>query len=150
MAWGNGKPAQAEAVKAFVVYGADEKFDLEASCAKFRAAAIKHVAGQEALDSLIGECMATVFDYHKGANLNTKFIQSQTIGLMAKKVPAMGDPSVYGNLCKRIEEHIHENCNREATEAKGDKPATEAITGKTYAAKLGKHGGFYRVADQSK
>lgn len=145
MAW-DKTPAQKEAVKAFLVT-VDGKFDLEASVEKYRAVARQHIAGQTAEQDLIGACMTELFDLRKGTTLNIDFIKSQTVQLMTKRHPELGEPSLFAMLSGRVEEYLHANCDQPAVEPKGDKPGKDAVTDRTYAKKLGKGGGFFRKAD---
>lgn len=145
MTW-DKTPAQKEAVKAFLVTN-NGKVDLEASTEKFRAVCRQHLAAQTAEQDLIAVCMTELFDFRKGVTLNLDYIKSHTVQIMAKKHPELAEPSLYPMLSARVEEYLHENCNREATEAKGKRPAKEAVTGKPYALKMGAGGGFYRVSD---
>lgn len=137
-----------DSVKAFLVT-TDGKVNLDASVERFREFALKHLAGQEAEDSLIEACMSNLFDTYKGASLNLEFVKSQTVQAMAKQVPALANPSLFTQLAGRVEDVLHANTNQPAVEAKGDKPAVEAITGRTYGMKKGKGGGFFRNADQA-
>lgn len=145
MAW-DKTPAQKEAVKAFLV-SADGKYDLEASVEKYRAVARQFIAGQTAEQDLIASCMTELFDLRKGTTLNIDFIKSQTVQLMSKRHPELGEPTLFAMLSGRVEDYLHANCDQPAVEAKGDKPAKEAVTDRTYAKKLGKGGGFYRKSD---
>lgn len=145
MAW-DKTPAQKEAVKAFLVTE-DGKFNLEASVEKFRAAAQLHIAKQTAEQDLIALCMAEVFDAAKGGTRNIDYIKSQTVALMAKRHAELSDPSLFSMLSGRVEEYLHDNCDQPAVEAKGNRPAREAVTGRTYAKKAGPGGGFYRKSD---
>jgi len=147
MAWDN-TPAQKEAVKAFLVQ-TDGKYDLEASVEKFTAVAKLHIAKQTAEQDLIALCMAEVFDARPGVTLNIDYIKSQTVARMSKRHPELGEPTLFSMLSGRVEDYLHENCDQPAVEAKGDKPAREAITDRTYAKKMGKGGGFYRKSDQT-
>jgi hypothetical protein len=147
MAW-DKTPSMKDAVRAFFVTE-DGKVNLEASVERFRSSALKHIAGQEAQDGLIVQCMTSLFDQYKGANLNLDYIKSQTVERMGKAVPELKEPSLFSILSARVETLLHDNCNQPAVEAKGDKPAVEAITGRTYDMRKGKGGGFYRVSDQA-
>jgi len=147
MAW-EKTVSMKDAVKAFFVTE-DGKVNLEASVDRFRSSALKFIAGQEAQDSLIMQCMTGLFDQYKGANLNLDYIKSQTVERMGKAVPDLKDPGLFSILSTRVEAILHENCDQPAVEAKGDKPAVEAITGRVYAMRKGKGGGFYRNADQT-
>lgn len=140
--------SQKEAVKSFFVL-TDGKVDLAASVEKYRAAALRYVAGQEAEDTLISECMSSLFELYKGATLNLDFVKSQTVLRMTKVHPELNEPALFTQLSKRVEDYLHANTNQPAVEAKGDKPAQDEITGRIYSMRKGKNGGFYRVADQS-
>ena len=131
MAW-DKSVSQKDAVKAFLVQ-IDEKFDLKASVAKYEAAALKYIAGQEAESDLIGECLSALFEQHKGATLHLDYIKSHTVQLMSARKPELKEPSLHNMLSGRVEAALHE--------ATGE--------GKTYAKRLGKGGGFRRIADQS-
>ena len=146
MAW-DKTPAQKEAVKAFLVT-TDGKLDLEASTRKYEAVCRQYIAGQTAEQDLIASCMTELFDNARGGTRNIDYIKSQTVALMAKREPSLGEPELFSMLSTRVEEYLHENCDQPAVEAKGDKPAREAITDRTYAKKMGKGGGFYCKADQ--
>jgi hypothetical protein len=147
MAW-DKTPAQKEAVKAFLVT-INGKVDLEQSVEKYRAVCLQHIAGQTAELDLIASCMSSLFDQHKGAFLNLDFIKSQTVQRMTKQHPELNDPNLFAMLSGRVEDYLHANCNTPAVEAKGNKPAKEEVTGKTYSVKKGIGGGFCRVADQT-
>lgn len=147
MAWDN-TPAQKEAVKAFLVQ-TDGKFDLEASVEKFTSVAKLHIAKQTAEQDLIALCMAEVFDAKRGVNLNIDYIKSQTVQRMGARHAELKEPELFSMLSKRVEDYLHDNCDQPAVEAKGDKPAREAITDRVYAKKMGKGGGFYRKSDQA-
>lgn len=147
MAW-DKTPAQKEAVKAFLVT-TDGKVDLEASVEKYRTVCRQYVAGQTAEQDLIASCMTQLFDLRRGASLNLDYIKSQTVQLMSKQHPDLADPTLFAMLSKRVEDYLHDNTNQAAVEAKGNKPAKEAIEGRTYGVKRGLGGGFYRLADQS-
>lgn len=146
MAWEN-KVSQKEAVKAFLVQVTEGKFDLKASVAKYEQAAIRHIASQEAENGLIEKCMTDLFSFYKGAVLNLDFIKSQTVERMKKEKPELNEPTLFNMLTSRVEEYLHDNCNQDAVEAKGKREAKEAVTGKTYAKRMGKGGGFYKVSD---
>jgi hypothetical protein len=146
MAW-DKTPSQKDAVKAFLVTQ-DGKADLELSVEKYRAVCRQYIAGQTAEQDLIGQCMTELFDFRKGAFLNLDYIKSQTVQRMAQKHPDLGEPTLFAMLSGRVEDYLHENCNQPAVEAKGNKPAKEAVTGKTYQVRKGLGGGFCRVADQ--
>ena len=147
MAW-DKTPSQKEAVKAFLVT-TDGTTDLEASVEKYRQVCRQYIAGQTAEQDLIAACMTELFDQRRGAYLNLDYIKSQTVQLMGNKHPDLKEPTLFAMLSTRVETYLHENCNQPAVEAKGNKPAKEAITGKTYAVKKGIGGGFCRVSDQS-
>ncbi len=147
MAW-DKQVSQKDAVKSFFVI-TDGKVDLAASVEKYRAAALRYVAGQEAEDTLISECMTGLFDLYKGATLNLDFVKSQTVLRMTKVHPELNEPALFSQLSKRVEDYLHANTNQPAVEAKGDKPAQPEITGRIYAMRKGKNGGFYRIADQA-
>lgn len=146
MAWDN-TPAQKEAVKAFLVT-VDGKVDLEQSTEKYRAVCRNYIAKQTAEQDLVAACMTELFDFRKGVTLNIDYIKSQTVALMAKRHPELSDPTLFSMLGGRVEDYLRENCDQPATEAKGKKPAQEAITDRTYAMKRGPGGGFYRKSDQ--
>ena len=146
MAW-DKTPAQKEAVKAFLVTE-DGKINLDASVEKFRTVCLQYHAGQTAEKELVSQCMTALFDQYKGAHLNLDFIKSQTVQRITKIHPELNQPALFATLSARVVEHLHNNCNTEAVEAKGDKPAKEAVTGKTYAMRKGAGGGFCRVSDQ--
>lgn len=148
MSW-DKNPSMKDSVKAFLVVD-NGKVNLEASCNRFREVALRHLAGQEAEDTLISSCMESLFDQYKGANLNLEFIKSQTVQRMAKQVPELGDPGLFSSLSARVEDILHANTNQPAVEAKGDKPAVAAVEGRPYGMRKGKGGGFYRIADQVK
>ena len=147
MAW-DKTPSMKDAVKAFFVTE-DGKVNLDASVERFRSTALKFIAGQEAQDTLITECMSGLFDQYKGASLNLDYIKSQTVERMGKAVPELKDPSLFSILSARVEDLLHANCNQPAVDAKGDKPAVEAVTGRTYDMRKGKGGGFFRISDQA-
>lgn len=147
MAW-DKTPSQKDSVKAFLVT-VDGKVDLEASTEKYRSVCRQYIAGQTAEQDLIASCMTELFDFRKGATLNLDYIKSQTVALMAKRHPELGEPTLFAMLSGRVEDYLHENTNQPAVEAKGNKPAKEAITGRTYSVKRGLGGGFYREADAS-
>lgn len=147
MAW-EKKVSQGEAVKAFLVT-VEGRVDLEASVSKFRGSALKHLAGQEAQDGLIKDCIASLFDEFKGANLNLSYIKSQTVERMGKKVAEMKDPALFSVLSARVEEVLHENTNRDAAEATEKRAAVEEISGRIYSVRKGPNGGFYRLSDQA-
>ncbi len=148
MAW-DKTPAQKEAVKAFLVT-TDGKYDLEASCEKYRSVCRQFIAGQTAEQDLIASCMTELFDTNRGVTLNIDYIRSHTVQLMAKRHPELGEPTLFAMLSGRVEDYLHANCDQPAVEAKGDKPAKEAVTDRTYAKKLGKGGGFFRKSDAPK
>lgn len=145
MAW-DKTPAQKEAVKAFLVT-VDGKVDLEASTEKYRQVCRQYVAGQTAEQDLIASCMTELFDLRRGVSLNLDYIKSQTVQLMGAKHPDLKDPTLFAMLSKRVEDYLHENCDQPAVEAKGNKPAREAITDRTYGVKRGTGGGFFRKSD---
>jgi hypothetical protein len=145
MAW-DKTPAQKDAVKAFLVT-VDGKVDLEASVEKYRAVCRQYLAGQTAEQDLIALCMAELFDQARGGTRNIDYIKSQTVQLMAKRHPELADPTLFAMLSGRVEDYLHANCDQPAVAAKGNKPAREAITGRTYAKKMGQGGGFYRKSD---
>lgn len=147
MAWDN-KVSQKDAVKAFLVETTEGKYDLKASAAKYEAAALRFIASQEAENGLIEGCMSELFDFYKGACLNLDYIKSQTVERMKKAKPELSEPTLFNMLTSRVEEYLHENCNQEAVAATEKRAAKEAVTGKAYAKKMGKNGGFYRVCDQ--
>lgn len=147
MAW-EKSVSQKDAVKAFLVV-TDGKVDVAASTEKYRAAALRHMAGQEAEDNLITECLTELFDRLRGAHLNLDYIKSQTVQSMIKRVPDLNDPNLFTQLSGRVEEVLHANTNQPAVEAKGDKPAREAITGRIYNMRKGKGGGFVRISDEA-
>ena len=148
MAW-DKKITMAEAVKSFLVTGGDGKVDMAASTEKFRVTALQHLAKQESDEALIMECMTSIFDQFRGANLNLDFIKSETVNRMAKRVPELADPSLFTILQGKVEDVLHENTNQPATEATEKKPAYPAIEGRIYSMRKGKGGGFFRVADQA-
>ncbi len=151
MAW-DKTPAQKEAVKAFLVT-VDGKVDLEASTEKYRQVCRQYVASQTAEQDLVASCMTELFDQRRGTSLNLDYIKSQTVQLMAKKHPELGDPTLFAMLSKRVEDYLHENCDQPEVEAKpaeGKKKAVEyraAITDRTYAVRRGTGGGFHRKSD---
>jgi hypothetical protein len=148
MAW-DKTPSQKEAVKAFLVT-VDGKGDLEASVEKYRQVCRGYLASQTAEQDLVAQCMSELFDFRKGATLNLDYIKSQTVQLMTKKHPELGEPTLFAMLSGRVEEYLHSHCNYPATEAKGKRAAKEAITGQVYSVKHGLGGGFYRESDASK
>lgn len=133
MAW-DKTPAQREAVKSFFVMDGD-KVDLDASVAKYRQAALRYMAGQEAEDQLITKCLNQLFDQYKGAHLNLDYVKSHTVALMVKAEPTLNEPGLYALLSKRVEDQLHE-----LTGESDDKP---------FAMKRGKGGGFCRKVDQA-
>ena len=139
--------AMGEAVKSFLV-SVDGKVDLEASTAKYRSSCLQYIAKQESDTALVSECMTSLFDQFRGANLNLNFIKSQTVTLMGKKVPELKDPGLFSILSSKVEDYLHENCNQPAVAAKDDKPAVEAITDRTYDMRKGAGGGFFRCSDR--
>ncbi len=147
MAW-DKTPAQKEAVKAFLVQN-DGSYDLEASVEKYRAVARQFIASQTAEQDLIAACMTELFDFRRGATLNLDYIKSQTVQLMSKKHPELGEPTLFAMLSGRVEDYLHDNCDQPAKAAKGDKPEVAAITDRTYAMRKGQGGGFYRKSDAS-
>lgn len=147
MGW-EKKATQAEAVKAFLV-SVNGKVDLEASVEKFRSVALKTLANQETEDSLIVTCMNGLFDQFPGASLNLDYIKSHTVQAMAKQVPELKDPTVFGQVSKRVEEVLHALTDQPEVPAEGDRPAQPAITNRAFAMKRGKGGGFYRKSDQA-
>jgi hypothetical protein len=147
MAW-DKTPAQKEAVKAFLVT-TDGKGDLEASVEKYRQVCRQYLAGQTAEQDLVAACMTQLFDLRRGTSLNLDYIKSQTVQLMSKQHPELNDPTLFAMLSKRVEDYLHENCDQAAVEAKGNKPAREAITDRTYGVKRGTGGGFFRKSDAS-
>jgi hypothetical protein len=147
MAW-DKTPAQKEAVKAFLVT-TDGKGDLEASVEKYRQVCRQYLAGQTAEQDLIASCMTSLFDLRRGVTLNLDYIKSQTVQIMTKQHPELGDPTLFAMLSGRVEDYLHENCNQPAQEAKGKREAREAVTGKTYDVKRGLGGGFFRISDQA-
>ncbi len=146
MAW-EKQASQKEAVKAFLVMNND-KVDVDASTAKYRAAALKLMIGQEAENVVISQCITELYDQYKGANLNLEFIKSKVVEKMIKLTPELNDPRVFSSLSGRVEDVLHENTNQQAVEAKDDKPAKAAIDGRLYSMRKGKNGGFWRVSDQ--
>lgn len=148
MAWDN-KATLKDGFLAFLVKDSAGKVDLDTSVARFRAYAVKYLAGQESNEELVNKCLHALFDQYRGANLNLKFIKSQTVSLMIREVPEMNDPTLYVRLCGRVEDYLHDNTNRPAVEAKGDKPAVKAVVGKAFNSKRGKSAGFTRVSDQA-
>lgn len=147
MAW-DKTPSQKEAVKAFLVT-TDGKTDLEASVEKYRQVCLGYIAGQTAEQDLVASCMTELFNFRKGATLNLDYIKSQTVALMVKREPSLSDPTLFAMLSGRVEDYLHANCNQPAQEAKGKRPAKEAVTGQTYSVRRGLGGGFYRDTDQA-
>lgn len=147
MAW-DKTPSQKEAVKSFLVTE-DGKVNLEASVDKYRAVCLQHIAGETSDTELVAQCMTALFDQYQGAHLNLDFVKSQTVQRITKLHPELNEPALFATLSKRVEDYLHANTNADAVEAKGDKPAKEAVTGKTYAMRKGKGGGFCRVSDQT-
>jgi hypothetical protein len=147
MAW-EKKVAQREAVKSFVVL-ADGRIDLDASTAKYRNACLTYKAQVETEETLVAECMADLYDTHRGVTLNLDYIRSQTITRMTKREPGLNVPSLFSLLGGRVEDYLRANCDHEAVPAKGDKPEVAAKTDGLFARALGKNGGFYRKADAS-
>ena len=145
MAW-DKTPAQKEAVKAFLVT-TDGKGDLEASVEKYRQVCRQYLAGHTAEQDLVKSCMTQLFDLRRGTSLNLDYIKSQTVQLMSKQHPELNDPTLFAMLSKRVEDYLHENCDQPAVEAKGNKPAREAITDRIYGVKRGLGGGFFRKSD---
>lgn len=146
MAW-DKTPSQKEAVKSFLVTE-DGKVNLEASVEKYRAVCLQYVAGQTAETELVAQCMTALFDQYKGAHLNLDFIKSQTVQRITKIHPELNQPALFATLSKKVEDYLHANTNTEAVEAKGKRPAKEAIEGKAYEMRKGHGGGFCRGADQ--
>jgi hypothetical protein len=134
MSW-EKKVSQIEAVKAFLV-SEGGMVNLEASVAKFRETALMHIAKQEAEEVLVKMCLNEVFDHYKGSFLNQNALWSATIEKMKAKVPELGNPSLYGFLCKRIDTIMHEDLG-------------EPGSGKTFMVKRGAGGGFGRAKDQT-
>lgn len=147
MSW-EKKVSQAEAVKAFLVT-VDGRVNLEASVDKFRGVAVRTLAKQESDDELISSCMSALFNQFPGASLNLDYVTSKTVEAMGVRVPELKDPQLFSQLRERVADVLHANTDQPAREAKGDKPAAEAITDRTYAMKKGTGGGFYRKADQA-
>ena len=132
MAW-DKTVSQKDAVKAFLVTE-DGKFNLKSSTAKFEAAALKYIASQEAEEGLVNQCLSNLFDYHKGVTLNMDFIKSRTVQLMCDQKAELKDPALFAMLSGRVEAAMHEQTGT------AEEP-------KLYAKKMGKGGGFYRLAD---
>jgi len=147
MAW-DKTPSQKEAVKSFLVTE-DGKVNLEASVEKYRAVCLQHIAGQTAETELVAQCMTALFDQYKGAHLNLDFVKSQTVQRITKIHPELNEPALFATLSKKVEDYLHANTNADAVEAKGNRQAKEAITGKPYDMRKGHGGGFCRASDQS-
>ena len=128
MAW-DKTPSQKEAVKSFFALD-NGKVDLEASVAKYRAACLQHIAGQTADAELLGSCLTALYDQYKGAYLNLDYVKSQVSQRVIKAHPELNEPSLFGNLAKRIETFLHDNTGE----------------GKTYS--MVKSRGFCRTVDQ--
>lgn len=126
--------SQKEGMKAFLVTVAG-KVDLEASVNRFRESALLHIAKNEGEETLIKECMTSLFDQHRGVVMNVAAITSGTIQKMAVQVPHLGSPTLFSFLSKRIGEVL--------------KDLTGDEDGKPYAMRKGPAGGHYRKADQS-
>jgi hypothetical protein len=108
MAWKN-VPSMKKAVEAFLVFQKDEKtIDIPASDAKFHDCLMRHNAGVMAEQELITKCIHELYDQFKGANLNMDYLKSQVIEKMKKIEPALGDPSLFGFLVKRVKETVDE------------------------------------------
>jgi len=144
MAWDKAV-SQKEAVKAFLV-AVDGGIDIDASVAKYRAAALKYLTKQEQLDTLVMTALNELFDTFRGANLNLEFIKSQVFNKIGSTHPELNDPTLFASLADRVETILNENTNRPAREAKGDKPAVPAVEGKAYGVKQGV--GFWRECDK--
>ncbi len=123
-----------EALRPFIVRTKENsEVDLVATQAKFNQTLLSSVANEKAQDGLILDSMSVLFDQHKGAYLNAKFIQSQTIGIMSKTFPDFQKPALFGQLSKRIDELLHEHTGEN----------------KTYNMRKGVNGGFGRARDQA-
>jgi len=121
-----------ESLRPFIVRTKDtSEVDLVATQAKFNSTLLGSVANEKAQDGLILDSMSQLFDAHKGAYLNAKFIESQTIGIMSKNFPDFQKPTLFGQLSKRIGELLHEHTGEN----------------KTYNMKKGTNGGFVRARD---
>jgi hypothetical protein len=106
------------------------RYDLQASLSKFKDMASKYIASQEAEENLVVECLHQLFDEHKGAGLNVKYIIAHIIPLMQLQVASLKDTSVYPMLQKRVAQVL--------------KDQTEAGT---FVATKGPHACHRRVAD---
>ena len=148
MAWNDKTISQKEAVKAFAIYN-DGVLDLNASIEKFRNVALQTLVSQEAEDTLIVTCLNDLFDQYRGASLNMSFIQSQTVARMAKSNPSLANPVLFGKVSARVAEVMVALTDKPAVEAKGNKPAREAVTGRPFGMRLGRRGGHFRNSDQS-
>ena len=144
MAW-EKKVAQKEAVKSFLVT-TDGRIDVAASAAKYQAACLQYKAQQESDEALVSQCMTELYDSLPGATLNLDYIKSQCVQRMVRKHPDLNVPTLFSTLAGRVEDYLRANCDHEAQEAKGNKPAVEAKTDGLYALKMGKNGGFFRKA----
>lgn len=147
MAW-EKKASQSEAVKAFLV-SVDGKVDLDASVDKFRSVALRTLANQSSEDELIVTSINGLFDKYPGASLGLEYVKSQTVQIMAKTTPELGDPGIFSVVSARVEEVLHILTDKDEVPAKGDKPAVPAVTGRAFGMKKGKNGGFFRHADQA-
>jgi hypothetical protein len=147
MAWNDKTISQKEAVKAFAIYN-DGVLDLNASIEKFRNVALQTLVSQEAEDTLIVTCLNDLFDQYRGASLHLNFIQSQTVARMAKSNPSLAEHELFGKVSARIAEVMGALTDKPAAEAKGNKPAREAVTGRPFGVKRGPNGGHFRNSDQ--
>jgi hypothetical protein len=148
MAW-EKKVSQAEAVKAFLVT-VDGRVNMEASVEKFRGVAVRTLASKESDEQLISECIGSLFDKWRGASLGLEYVTSQTVEAMKLRVPELGDPGLFSQLRERVSDVLHAQADVAERAAKGDKPATAAITeGRIYGVKKGASGGFFRKSDQA-
>lgn len=148
MAW-EKKASQSEAVKAFLVT-VDGKVDLDASVDKFRSVALRTLANQSSEDELIVTSINGLFDKYPGASLGLEYVKSQTVQIMAKTTPELGDPGIFSVVSARVEEVLHILTDKDEVPAKGDKPAVPAVTGRAFTTKRGKGGGWIRKSDQPK
>jgi hypothetical protein len=147
MSW-EKKIAQREAVKSFLVF-ADGLIDLEASTAKYHNACLQYKAQKETEETLVAECMADLYNTHRGVTLNMDYIKSQTIHRMVKRQPELNEPALFSLLGGRVEDYLRANCDHEAVAAKGDKPEVAAKTDGLFARAAGRNGGFYFKAHAS-
>jgi hypothetical protein len=121
-----------DGLKPFIVVE-DGKVSFEKSEAKFRENLLLHIAKQEGEETLIKECMTSLFDQHRGTALNVAAITSMTVQKMAIQVPNLGNPTLFSFLSKRIGEVLKE--------LTGDDES------KPYAMRKGPAGGHYRKSD---